>query len=350
MNKLDTDYQNLLKDILKNGVQKSDRTGTGTISVFGRSIRHKMSDGFPLLTTKKMHTRGIATELLWFLRGDTDIRFLWDNDCNIWNGDWLKEYRKNNPDDHSISYIKNKIRYDDYYSEKSIWSLGPIYGSQWRAWNKDSDSGANKRVDQILELIHNLKVNPDSRRLLVTAWNPSDLSKQTLPPCHYGFQCYTRELSLIERRDASIDRGLRFNVDDTNKTAEEDYYNKNNIPRRALTLKWMQRSCDFPLGIPYNIASYGFLLEILSKKVNMIPDELIGDFGDCHIYTNQIDGVKEQLERTPYNLPKIKLNDDLDWFNEDLDSVISWMSSNISDWFDIINYKSHPAIKIPLSN
>lgn len=379
MNKLDKDYQNILQDILENGNKKSDRTGTGTISVFGRQIRHKMSDGFPLLTTKKMYIKGIITELLWFLSGDTNIKYLVDNNCNIWNGDAYKSYLKYNKNSTPISKEEfvNLIKTDSEFAKKHG-ELGPIYGKQWRCWsgvdkelffNSDDLYDINKNarhglffkeleIDQITSLINNLKNNPDSRRLMVTAWNPSDLQEQTLPPCHYGFQCYTRELSLKERRELARVKGLEpkwsFELDDgrptENSLTEDEHYNKYNIPSRELSLKWQQRSCDFPLGIPYNIASYGFLLEILSKKVNMVPGELIGDLGDCHIYLNQIEGVKEQLSRSSYELPKIKLNNDLDWLNYDLDSMIYWMSQNLDDWFEIVDYNSNSTIKFPLSN
>ena len=205
MNNLDKQYQNLLQDILDNGVTKSDRTGTGTLSVFGRQIRHKMSEGFPLLTTKKMPFRLIATELMWFLSGDTNIKFLVDNDCHIWDGDAYKRYS-----DHFIGYddVPNKelfieqIKTDDEFAKK--WgNLGPVYGKQWRSWkftdkftNGEQIAYVNGSIDQIVNLINDLKTNPDSRRLLVSAWNPADLQDQVLPPCHYGFQVYTRELSI----------------------------------------------------------------------------------------------------------------------------------------------------------
>ena len=212
MNNLDKQYQELLQYILDNGVDKTDRTGTGTISVFGRQIRHKMSEGFPLLTTKKMYWKGIVTELLWFLRGDTNIKYLIDNDCHIWDADAYKKYKKEwskyVPGDGSfkeseyntskpyeaIPYTKEefieKIKTDDEFTKK--WGdLGPVYGKQWRNWNDN--------IDQISDLIKQLKENPDSRRLLVSAWNASDLPKMTLPHCHYGFQVYTRELSYNEK-------------------------------------------------------------------------------------------------------------------------------------------------------
>jgi thymidylate synthase len=204
MNKLDRDYQALLQDILDNGVVKKDRTGTGTKSVFGRQIRHKMSDGFPLLTTKKMAWKPMVIELLWFLQGDTNIQYLVKNGCHIWDGDAYKKYEKyvSNLNDPDIEILDKKdfadrIKNDDEFAKK--WGdLGPIYGKQWRKWDSCAYEGEIRvfsQIDQIQQLINDLKNNPDGRRLMVTAWNPSDIPNQVLPPCHYGFQCYTRELT-----------------------------------------------------------------------------------------------------------------------------------------------------------
>jgi thymidylate synthase len=206
MNKLDKDYTDLLQDILDNGVTKQDRTGTGTISVFARQIRHDMKEGFPLLTTKKMPFKTIVTELLWFLRGDTNIKYLVDNGCNIWNGDAYKNYLKLTVDSEPVSQEEfiNKIKQNAWDYANTWGELGPIYGNQWRKWNgviKKSISGTKlfstgfTQIDQIQNLINNLKTNPDSRRLMVNAWNVGELDQMVLPPCHYGFQVYTRELS-----------------------------------------------------------------------------------------------------------------------------------------------------------
>ncbi len=218
MNNLDKKYQELLQDILDNGHQKGDRTGTGTISVFGRQIRHKMSEGFPLLTTKKMYFKGIVTELLWFLRGDTNIKFLVDNDCHIWDGDAYKSYLKRMEGGREdmifdketfINEIKNNN--SDHFWVKQFGELGPIYGKQWRNWCGYEKVPAGwehgaityyknvAKCDQIETLIRDLKTNPDSRRLMVNAWNVGELDQMVLPPCHYGFQVYTRELSASER-------------------------------------------------------------------------------------------------------------------------------------------------------
>lgn len=412
MNQLDLDYQNLLKDILENGTKKTDRTGTGTISLFGKQIRHKMSDGFPLLTTKKMYFKGIVTELLWFLRGDTNIKYLVDNDCHIWDGDAYKSYLKNwsyekYPNDGSVTNVDPikvelhtkeqfiyRIKTDNAFSEK--WGdLGFIYGKQWRRWQftelKKEENNVQAKigyVDQIKNLIHDLKTNPDSRRLMVNAWNVGELDQMVLPPCHYGFQCYTRELSLDERLKYKVKRD---NIAPIITPYDHQILDNSNVPTRAISLMWNQRSVDTPLGLPFNIASYGLLLEMLAKMVNMVPDELIGNLGDCHIYLNQVDGAKEQIgrERTheerveiynklenkkdrtgnwiweyrfkdnnitkmtrePYPLPTINMNKfKTDDFWKALSEDLSLLSHLDNDNFSLENYKSHPSIKFPLSN
>jgi thymidylate synthase len=351
MNNLDKQYQELLQDILDNGVTKSDRTGTGTISVFGRQIRHKMSEGFPLLTTKKMAWKTMVTELLWFLRGDTNIKFLVDNGCHIWDGDAYRNYceRQARQLIKGCTYQEfvEKIKTDDEFAKK--WGeLGKIYGSQWRSWGKDFKQIPNETgdgvyditttgIDQIQNLINDLKTNPDSRRLMVTAWNPSDLPNQVLPPCHYGFQVYTRELSLEERRKLANHDSIVISP----ITVES--WDRNNIPTRAISLMYNARSQDVPLGTPFNLASYGLLLMILAKEVNMVPDELITNMGDCHIYLNQIDGVKEQLTREPFELPTLSM----DYREGEYDKELKGF---VPDDFVLFNYQSHPSIKMPLSN
>jgi len=351
MNKLDLDYQNLLQDILDNGSTKSDRTGTGTISVFGRQIRHKMSEGFPLLTTKKMAWKTMVTELLWFLRGDTNIKFLVDNGCHIWDGDAFKNFMNTSEGDPDLIWDQEQfiemIKTDDEFAKK--WGeLGKIYGSQWRSWGKDFKQIPNETgdgvyditttgIDQIQNLINDLKTNPDSRRLMVTAWNPSDLPNQVLPPCHYGFQVYTRELSLEERRKLANHDSIVISP----ITVES--WDRNNIPTRAISLMYNARSQDVPLGTPFNLASYGLLLTILAKEVNMVPDELITNMGDCHIYLNQIDGVKEQLTREPFELPTLNPFPTYEGSRPSIESYV------IGD-FTLKNYQSHPTIKMPLSN
>ena len=298
MNNLDKQYQDLLKSILDYGVEKKDRTGTGTKSIFGYTIRHKMSDGFPLLTTKKMAWKTMVTELLWFLRGDTNIKYLVDNDCHIWDGDCFANYIKHNPntDEQMISdasqmvnikeWFINKIKTDDEFAKK-FGELGPIYGSGWRNF---------EGVDQISELIDGLKTNPDSRRLRVSAWQPHKLKDMVLPPCHTDFQVYTRELSGEERQlRCPVFTEDSYGVDGELRSPLTIDWER--TPKRAISLMFNMRSCDVFLGLPFNIASYGLLLEIIAKAVNMVPDELIGNLGDTHLYSNHIEQAKEQIGR-----------------------------------------------------
>ena len=401
MNNLDKQYTSLLQDILDNGITKKDRTGTGTISVFGRQIRHKMSDGFPLLTTKKMPFKTIVTELLWFLRGDTNIKYLVDNNCHIWDGDCFANYQKEfkklyyQTAQMSKEEFINRIKTDDEFAKK--WgSLGPVYSKQWRSWNGNGspltkDYGGNvssylvKPIDQIQNLINELKTNPDSRRLMVNAWNVGELDQMVLPPCHYGFQVYTRELNqselniLYNKRRGVGEVNTKYSIGTI--TAKDP-----SIPRRTISLMWNQRSVDTFLGLPFNIASYGLLLEIIANEVNMVPDELIGNLGDTHLYLNHIEQAKEQIgrelsleERTemlkdssdfkrdfydrngklivedklildksniptrtrePYPLPTLRIS------SGPLDDIAH---HEIMD-FDILNYQSHPKIEAPLSN
>ena len=327
MNELDKQYQSLLKDILENGVEKGDRTGTGTISTFGRQIRHNLNDGFPLLTTKKMAIKSIMTELKWFLKGDTNIKYLVDNGCKIWNGDAYKNYcMKQVPHDHfeTEEEFIELIKTNDKFAEK--WGeLGPIYGKQWREWNG---------IDQIKTIIKTLKTNPDSRRIMLSAWNVSELDQVVLPPCHYGFQLYTRVLDLDERIDW-------YNKNSDPSYQSRDYFHEHMddyaVPRRVISLMWNQRSVDTFLGLPFNIASYAMLLHLIAKEVDMIPGEIIGNLGDTHLYKNHIEQAEEQISREPKpHLPKLKLSN-VDILNGEFD-------------YEILHYHSHPAIKAPLSN
>jgi len=416
MNNLDKQYTDLLQDILDNGVKKNTRNGE-VLSIFGRQIRHKMSDGFPLLTTKKIPLRLIATELLWFLQGSTNIKFLVDNDCHIWDGDAYKNYTKyplatihdhhtnilyQNRDKgwcllngrsivspHPTRHLTqeefiNKIKTDDEFAKK--WGeLGPIYGKQWRSWETYELSNHNtyvsrdgmmnyrkhkydveiKQIDQIANLINDLKTNPDSRRLMVNSWNVGELDQMTLPPCHYGFQVYTRELSMEERHQLALpiwkekygplaDMMVPTNVDNT----------PYKIPTRTISLIWNQRSVDTFLGLPFNIASYGLLLEIIAKAVNMVPDELIGNLGDTHLYSNHIEQAKEQIGRDRFELPTLNINTEF-WPYEGgecgegpLDAVKVFEAFNdenfcrclLEEDLQLSNYQSHPSIKAPLSN
>jgi len=380
MNNLDKAYTDLLKDILENGTQKGDRTGTGTISVFGRQIRHNMKEGFPLLTTKKMYFKGIVTELLWFLRGETNIKSLVDNDCHIWDGDALKAYHKhekeeldkfikNNPyAEVEFQFITqeefiNKIKTDDEFANK--WGdLGPVYGKQWRAWCgvQQVPSGWHHgavthfkdipKCDQIEKLIHDLKTNPDSRRLMVNAWNVGELDSMVLPPCHYGFQVYTRELSLEESLDwmkKNRPKTILPTRDPSVEFSMDEFFRPYGVPKRAISLMWNQRSVDTFLGLPFNIASYGLLLEIIAKAVNMVPDELIGNLGDVHLYSNHVEQANEQIGREPYQLPKLVFGKTDEFFKLLSDDLSLLNHLDITD-FVIENYQSHPTIKAPLSN
>ena len=429
MNNLDKTYTDLLKDILENGTQKGDRTGTGTISVFGRQIRHKMSDGFPLLTTKKMYMKGIITELIWFLRGDTNIKYLLDNDCHIWDGDTYKKYY-NDKDTFgplTMTQFIEEIKTNDEFAKK--WGdLGPVYGKQWRNWTyltreqKEDIDGIDELIcgadmfdsyryyrtfDQIANSINLLKTDPDSRRNKVSAWNVGELDEMTLPPCHTDFQFYTRELSREERIQIYVNQymggvGKPAGFEDAKLTTR-------NIPTRAISLMWNQRSVDTFLGLPFNIASYGLLLEIIAKTVNMVPDQLIGNLGDTHLYSNHIEQAKELMgrelrvdervcmcyenpkldlskiqegmsdeeftkvcdefniptrTRTPFDLPTLNINTEF-WPYEggecgvgpiDAMSVIKSFSDDnfcrclLEDDIQLSNYQSHGTIKAPLSN
>ena len=364
MNKIDKQYQLLLQDILDIGVEKKDRTGTGTLSVFGRQIRHKMSEGFPLLTTKKIAFKTMVTELLWFLRGDTNIKFLLDYNCNIWNGDAYKNYAAKTSMDVDGQYTMDEfiqqIKTDDEFARK--WGeLGPIYGNQWKEWgshyeyNNITQIRSRKKpgIDQIQNLINDLKNNPDSRRLMVSAWNVGEMDKMVLPPCHYGFQVYTRELNLDERIDIYNHGRIPMN-------RSSDYFHEHmddyGIPRRAISLMWNQRSVDTFLGLPFNIASYGLLLEIIAREVNMVPDELIGNLGDVHLYKNHIEQAREQITREPYGLPSVQITE-RNWYQHEKvkehlgeknfnEKIMSYRP----DCFELVNYQSHPSIKAPLSN
>ena len=343
MSNIEKQYQGILRKLVLYGTEKGDRTGTGTLSYFGDQIRHDMSDGFPLLTTKKMAIKTMMTELKWFLKGDTNIKYLVDNGCNIWNGDAYKAFKSTfSPMPGIQSSLPsqeefiNKIKTNDEFAEK--WGdLGPIYGKQWREWSPVAGEINKGGKDQIKELIKNLKENPDSRRLMVSAWNVGELGEVVLPPCHYGFQCYTHELSYKERYKIwfrnNYETGMEYNSDSI-PNFEDEYYTP--TPKRTLSLMWNQRSVDTFLGLPFNIASYGTLLQLIADECNMIAGELIGNLGDTHLYKNHIQQAKEQILRSSFKLPTIKLS------NVDILS---------GEWdYEIEGYEYHPTIKAPLSN
>jgi thymidylate synthase len=366
-NGLDEQYIDLLKDILENGIEKQTRNGK-TLSVFGRSIRYKFKDGkFPLLTTKKMAWKGVVSELLWFLTDQTNISFLLKHNNHIWDGDAYKGYEAqcvtHSVDPMSkeqfISAIKlgnnNQPHFIPDLTGYKLGDLGPIYGKQWRSWKRyrkveDTEHKETLHIidyiDQIQTLINELKTNPDSRRLMVNAWNVGELDQMVLPPCHYGFQVYTRELTGEERWDL-----LKKEVgDDIFNSWVNDLVPFNgglseelqsyNIPKRAISLMFNMRSTDVGLGLGFNLASYGLLLMMIAKQVNMVPDELIYNGGDVHLYKNHIEPIKEQLNREPYPLPIVKLSD----------RVVNDIADYTLDDIVLENYKSHPTIKMPLSN
>ena len=329
---IDERYQELLQTILDFGIEKKDRTGTGTKSIFGYTIRHDMTQGFPLLTTKKMAYKSMITELKWFLKGDTNIKYLVDNNCNIWNGDAYKKYHQAFPETEMLSQEQfiNLIKTNNEFAEN--WGeLGPIYGKQWREW--ESDRG-DAYKDQIKDLLSDIKTNPDSRRLMVSAWNPGELHKMTLPPCHYGFQIYTTELTLKERQ-AEFCHNLNKDISYA-KDLEHVDLDKDNVPKRKISLAWNQRSVDVFLGLPFNIASYALLLQLIGKEVNMIPDQLIGNLGDTHLYLNHLEQAKEQISREPYMLPEMKVRN-VDILNGEFE-------------YSLFEYWPHKKIKAPLSN
>jgi thymidylate synthase len=377
-NSLDSQYQQLLQDIIDFGVDKQDRTTTGTKSIFGYTIHHNMSWGFPLLTTKKVPFKTMATELMWFLMGDTNIKYLVENGCHIWDGDAFANYYRNFekylntlPEGSEVDFIINKdkfinkIKTDDEFAKK--WGeLGPIYGKQWRRWHtswdvvedKSKEAGVRrveKGIDQIQNLINELKTNPDSRRLIVSAWNVGELDQMVLPPCHYGFQVYTRELSAKERTGLGskgstrlydmIKEGNYETIDadiEMHKVCDEA-----GVPKRAISLMWNQRSVDVFLGLPFNIASYGLLLEMIAREVNMMPYHLIGHLGDTHLYSNHIEQAKEQISRESKDLlPTLKMSS-----GHNFRAALKGKADEIDlNDFILLGYDPHPTIKAPLSN
>jgi thymidylate synthase len=260
-------YLDLMQDILDKGAHKTDRTGTGTISVFGRQMRFDLSEGFPLVTTKKLHLRSIIYELLWFLNGDTNIKYLKDNGVSIWD-EWADESGE----------------------------LGPVYGHQWRSWPAPD----GRSIDQITQVLDQIRKKPDSRRHIVSAWNPAEVDKMALPPCHAMFQFYVAE--------------------------------------GKLSCQLYQRSADFFLGVPFNIASYALLTHMFAQQCDLLPGEFVWTGGDTHLYTNHIEQAKLQLSREPFALPQL---------------VIARKPESIFDYkfedFQIQNYQSHPSIKAPIA-
>ncbi len=351
INNTDKAYQDLLKRILNEGKLRGDRTGTGTISIFSHTIEIDMADGFPLLTTKKMFTRGIIHELLWFLNGDTNIKYLVDNGVNIWTPDAYREYKNyagkleepdydvhiDDPNENkvrlmTIEEFTDRVKTDDVFA-KRFGELGPVYGKQWVNWGQVSLTDGYNGINQIQQVIDKLNNNPEDRRIIVSAWNVGEIDKMALPPCHWAFELYTEELSLKERiqwviRNRDIDM-------ETLIITEEAMSDR--TPKRKVHLKWHQRSVDTFLGLPFNIASYGLLLEMFAQQTNMVAGTLIGDLTNVHIYKNHIDQCMEQISREPLALPKLKL--------EKAKDIFSYCYDNVK----IDGYISHGPIKADIS-
>lgn len=383
VNKLDIDYLSLVKKVIEDGKMKESRAGD-TISYFGGQIRIDLSKGFPLLTTKKVFTRGAIHELLWFLKrpysvyGDMNIKYLVENNVHIWDDDayrWfktvIKKYvdgglknfsigqekvsldgsvqryfpTKNDEHDNDIDWLMNITKQeflamaldeklvlfngnDDSEAAYKFGSLGRIYGTQWREWMTPQCTV----IDQINKIVETLKTNPNDRRMICTAFNPSELPMMALPPCHYSMQFYARKLSTVERFQCACKKDPTF-LDRLGDLDEE------NIPTHALSCMWNQRSCDCCLGLPINIASYALLTHMIAKLTHMIPETLIGSFGDMHVYCNQFDGVAEQLKRKGCEtLPQLKIHGE----QETIDDF------KFED-FEICDYNSDGKIFFPLS-
>lgn len=280
-------YLDLAKKIIKDGVPKIDRTGTGSLSIFGTQSRFNLQNGFPILTTKKVFLKAVIHELLWFLKGDTNIKYLVDNNVNIWNEWPYENFKKSqNYKNESMTEFINKIKNDKLFSIK-YGELGPVYGKQWRDFNG---------VDQISEAINLIKNSPESRRIIVSAWNPPEIKDMLLPPCHSFFQFYVLD--------------------------------------NKLSCQLYQRSADYFLGVPFNICSYALLTMMVAQVTGLSPGDFIHTIGDCHIYKNHLNQINEQISRTPYNLPTIKINK----------NIISIFDFKYED-FTLENYVFHPAIK-----
>lgn len=285
-------YQDLLEKIIREGTDKEDRTGTGTRSLFGYQMRFDLSQGFPLMTTKQLHIKSIVHELIWFLQGDTNIKYLVDNGVSIWN-DWAYEkYKKSTSyQGESMKEFAEKIKTSDDFARQ--WGdLGPVYGRQWRHWVGED----GKAVDQIADLMYSLQHNPDSRRHIVSAWNPSEVSRMALPPCHSLFQFY--------------------------------------ISNGKLSCQLYQRSADVFLGVPFNIASYALLTEMIANVLGLQAGDFVHTFGDVHLYRNHFDQAKEQIQRSPKPLPTVH-------FHRKPASIFDFRFEDI----EIQNYQYHPKIK-----
>jgi thymidylate synthase len=363
MNTADKAYNELVRDILQNGKVHHNRTGIDTLSVFGRQIRFNLQDGFPLLTGKKVWFKGILHELLWFLGAvpeeykqleQTNIKYLVDNNVNIWN-EW--PYKKFSETRNAIltlkppaseNYLKKYYIWQDIKTQddfvkkiKTDWdfarsygNLGPVYGKQWTNWTNQS----NKGINQIQQMIDRLKTNPDCRRIIVNAWQPAELDEMLLPPCHYSFQ-FKSEVMIDLERQTAFHKFAKDNLIDITGMSIEKAMNFYNFPTRKLHLLWNQRSCDYLLGAPFNIASYATLLMMFSQITNHVPAELIGSFGDVHLYENHLKYAKEQLTRKIKDLPHLKLN-------RKIENIFDFRYND----FEVVGYNPHPNWKnIPIA-
>jgi len=325
MNKFhDFEYLRLVKDVLDNGVRKGDRTGTGTLSTFAQQMRFDLSDhSIPLLTTKKMHTKSIIHELIWFLSGSTNIKYLQENGVRIWN-EWVDE----NGD------------------------LGPVYGEQWRSWDRVVGAHINYKtdppiavadietIDQIGQVIHQLRNNPDDRRIIVSAWNVSKLEDMALPPCHAFFQFWSADMSVKDRAKYWPANVNTVELIDTmhDEVLAHEVMDKWNIPRRELRCHLYQRSCDVGLGVPFNIVQYSILTHMIAQVTGHVAREFIWTGGDTHIYTNHIEQLTEQLGREPLPSPRLILN-----------PLVKEIDDFVFDDFEIVGYESHDTIKMQVS-
>lgn len=354
-------YLDLLSDVLE-APERGDRTGTGTRSVFGRQLRFvNIAEEFPLVTTKKVYFKGIFHELIWMLRGDTNIKYLVDNNVSIWT-DWpLKNYKAQNPDSLMNRYMfEHHIKTDPAFAEK--WGdCGPVYGRQWRKWKgkvTKADVDFTHRtidkmcgvvnleyeyIDQIANLLHDLRNNPESRRMIVNAWNVTDIPAMIptgLPPCHLLMQFYTRPLTFVQRRSLALTMSVPQNQQGSGSEQEwSDYYDMFNVPSRYLDCQIYLRSNDLLIGAPFNIAQYALLTHLIAKTVNMVPGELVYTIGDAHLYSNHYEQAKEQITRKPRPLPRLTT----DVFPREDPAHYEWED------IKLINYKSHEAIKAPIA-
>lgn len=336
-------YKDLLAKIVLTGTVKTDRTGTGTTSIFGPQMRFDLREGFPLVTTKKVYMKGIIHELLWFLKGDTNIKYLMENGVNIWN-DWIfyDQYCKaqklypNVWPELTKEELLDKIKTDRLFQH---WGdLGPIYGAQWCRWETDFgvDGLANSEINQIQQMVDLLRNSPDSRRMVVSAWNVSDLPKMGLTPCHCLFQFYTVPLTFEERKRHYFKHLWHGSGPDT--PADEAYLDSIDTPRYRLDCQLYQRSADVFLGVPFNIASYALLTMMVAQVVNMQAGEFIWTGGDTHIYSNHMEQVQTQLKREERDLPTMEINP----------AVKDIFSFKFED-FNLVGYNPHPAIKAPVA-